>query len=87
MKVYLKFFLNYQEKCGREEDIMVFSEEKINLEKVYFNLSENYDLDIEKINKQGIIMVNDKAVNNLEPENVEIKDGDKIVLMPMVSGG
>jgi len=87
MEVYLKFFLNYQEKCGREEETMVFPEEKINLKTINSRLSEKYDLDIEKVKQQGIIMLNNKAVNNLEPEQVEIRDGDKIALMPLVSGG
>ncbi len=87
MEIMVKFFLNYQEDAGKEKEVINIAGETAKLEKVYSCLEEKIDFDPEAVQNQGIVLLNDRVVNNQDPGQVEVKDGDSISFMPMVSGG
>lgn len=87
MEILVKFFLNYQEEAGIDEKIIKIPGDKAKLEQVYSCLERSTDFNPEKVQREGIVLLNERVVNNRKPKKVEVKDGDNISFMPMVSGG
>lgn len=86
VKVVVKYFLNYIERVGKSSEEFFF-EEEITLETLFNQLNKKYSLVYEKLITEGIVIVNDRSVNQLERKNTVLKDGDIVMVMPMISGG
>jgi len=54
---------------------------------VFKNLNSKYNIKYEDVANKGIILVNNRSITQLDMENTVLRDGDKLILMPMISGG
>lgn len=57
------------------------------MKEIFKNLNSKYNIKYEDIINKGIILVNNRSINQLDMENTVLKDGDKLILMHMISGG
>ena len=88
MKIIVKYFLEYEKLSGcHDEEFFFENNEVINVKEVFKNLSSKYNIEYRDVIAKGIILVNSKSITQLDKENTELKDGDKLILMPMIAGG
>ncbi len=88
MKITVKYFLEYARLSGcRDEELFFKNNEVVSVKEVFKNLSSKYNIEYKDVITKGIILVNSRSITQLDKENTELKDGDKLILMPMISGG
>gem|GEM_PF-1692322 len=88
MKIIVKYFLEYEKLSGcHDEEFFFENNEVINVKEVFKNLSSKYNIEYKDVIAKGIILVNSRSITQLDKENTELKDGDKLILMPMIAGG
>ncbi|MBA7520428.1 hypothetical protein ES705_12524 [subsurface metagenome] len=88
MKITVKYFSEYAKLSGcHDEEFFFENNEVINVKEVFKNLSSKYNIEYKDVIAKGIILVNSKSITQPDKENTELKDGDKLILMPMISGG
>jgi len=87
LKIKVKYFLNFKKISGHSEEELFFKDDKVNVKDVFKVLNNKYQIEYEKVVSTGIIMVNNRSINQLEKENTILNDGDKLIIMPMISGG
>jgi len=87
LKIKVKYFLNFKKISGNSEEELFFKDDKVNVKDVFKVLNNKYQIEYEKVVSTGIIMVNNRSINQLEKENTILNDGDKLIIMPMISGG
>jgi len=88
LKITVKYFLEYARLSGcRDEEFFFENDEVISVKEVFKNLNSKYNIKYEGIINKGIILVNNRSITQLDMENTVLKDGDKLILMPMISGG
>jgi len=88
LKITVKYFLEYARLSGcRDEEFFFENDEVISVNEVFKNLNSKYNIKYEDIINKGIILVNNRSITQLDMENTVLRDGDKLILMPMISGG
>ena len=88
MKIIVKYFLEYARLSGcREEELFFKNNEVVSVKEVFKNLNSKYNIEYKDVVAKGIILVNNRSITQLDKENTELKDGDKLILMPMIAGG
>ena len=88
MKITVKYFLEYARLSGcRDEELFFKNNEVVSVKEVFKNLSSKYNIEYKDVITKGIILVNSRSITQLDKENTELKDGDKLILMPMIAGG
>ena len=88
MKITVKYFLEYARLSGcRGEELFFENDELISVKEVFKNLNSKYKIKYEDVANKGIILVNNRSITQLDMENTVLRDGDKLILMPMISGG
>ncbi len=87
MKIKVKYFLNFKKISGHSEEELFFKNDKVNVKDVFKVLKNKYHIEFEKVVPKGIVMVNNRSINQLKKENTILKDGDELIIMPMISGG
>lgn len=88
MKITVKYFLEYEKLSGcHDEEFSFGNNEVISVKEVFKDLSSKYNIEYKDVIVKGIILVNSRSITQLDKENTELKDGDKLILMPMISGG
>ena len=87
MKIKVKYFLNFKKISGHSEEELFFRDDKVNVKDVFKVLNNEYQIEYKKVVSTGIVMVNNRSINQLEKENTILNDGDKLIIMPMISGG
>ncbi|MHC2995026.1 MAG: MoaD/ThiS family protein [Candidatus Atribacteria bacterium] len=87
MKVKLKYFLNFKKITGHSKEELFFKNDKVNVKDVFKVLYDKYQIEYKKTMARSIIMINNRSINQLKKENTALKDGDVLIIMPMISGG
>ncbi len=88
MKITVKYFLEYARLSGcRDEELFFENDEFVSVKEVFKNLNSKYKIKYEDVVNKGIILVNNRSITQLDMENTVLRDGDKLILMPMISGG
>jgi len=88
LKITVKYFLEYTIISGcREEELIFENNEVVSVKEIFKNLNIKYKIKYEDVANKGIILVNNRSINQLDRENTVLRDGDKLLLMPMISGG
>lgn len=87
MKITVKYFLDFKKISGHSQEELFFKNDEINVQDVFKVLNHKYQLEFKKIVSKGIIMVNNRSINQLKKENTLLQDGDELIIMPMISGG
>ena len=88
MKITVKYFLEYAIISGcREEELIFENNEVISVKGIFKNLNNKYKIKYEDVANKGIILVNNRSITQLDMENTVLRDGDKLILMPMIAGG
>ena len=87
MKIKVKYFLNFKKISGHSKEELFFKNDKVNVKDVFKVLDDKYQIEYKKVVSTGIIMVNNRSINQLEKENTILKDGNTLIIMPMISGG
>ncbi len=87
MKIKVKYFLNFKKISGHSEEELFFKNDEVNVKDVFKVLKNKYQIEFEKVVPKGIVMVNNRSINQLKKENTILKDGDELIIMPMISGG
>ena len=87
MKITVKYFLDFKKISGHSQEELFFKNEEVNVQDVFKVLNHKYQLEFKKIVSKGIIMVNNRSINQLKKENTLLQDGDELIIMPMISGG
>ena len=87
MKIKVKYFLNFKKISGHSEEELFFKNNEVNVKGLFKVLYDKYQIEYEEIASKGIIMVNNRSINQLKKENTILKDGDELIIMPMISGG
>ena len=88
MKITVKYFLEYARLSGfRDEEFFFENGELVSVKEVFKNLSSKYKIKYKDVANKGIILVNNRSITQLDMENTVLRDGDKLILMPMISGG
>jgi MoaD family protein len=87
LKITVKYFLDFKKISGHSQEELFFKNDEINVQDVFKVLNHKYQLEFKKIVSKGIIMVNNRSINQLKKENTILKDGDELIIMPMISGG
>ena len=87
MKIKVKYFLNFKKISGHSEEELFFKNDKVNVKDVFKVLKNKYQIEFEKVVPKGIVMVNNRSINQLKKENTILKDSDELIIMPMISGG
>jgi MoaD family protein len=87
LKITIKYFLDFKKISGHSKEELFFKNDEINVQDVFKVLNHKYQLEFKKIVSKGIIMVNNRSINQLKKENTILKDGDELIIMPMISGG
>ncbi len=87
MKIKVKYFLNFKKISGHSEEELFFKNDKVNVKDVFKVLNNKYQIEFEKVVPKEIVMVNNRSINQLKKENTILKDGDELIIMPMISGG
>lgn len=83
----VRYFLNYKEITGCSLEEIELTGEEVTVEEVFKILSDEYSIKYEDVMERGVIMLNNKSVAQLEEKDTPIKDGDKLALIPSLSGG
>jgi molybdopterin converting factor subunit 1 len=81
MKITVKFFASYRDIAGRSEETQVMSE-GATVSVLLLLLKEEYPK-LGSLNDNIIVSVNKKYAR----EDVVLKEGDEVALLPPVSGG
>ncbi|RLC38148.1 MAG: hypothetical protein DRH33_04960 [Candidatus Nealsonbacteria bacterium] len=88
LKITVKYFLEYARLSGcRDEELFFENDEFVSVKEVFKNLNSKYKIKYEDVVNKGIILVNNRSITQLDMENTVLRDGDKLILMPMISGG
>lgn len=87
MKIKVKYFLNFKKISRHSEEELFFKNDKLNVKDVFKVLNDKYQIEYKKVVSTGIVMVNNRSINQLEKENTILKDGNTLIIMPMISGG
>jgi MoaD family protein len=87
LKITVKYFLDFKKISGHSQEELFFKNDEINVQDVFKVLNHKYQLEFKKIVSKGIIMVNNRSINQLKKENALLQDGDELIIMPMISGG
>lgn len=88
MKITVKYFLEYARLSGcREEELFFENDKLVSVKEVFKNLNSKYKIKYEDVANKGIILANNRSITQLNMENTVLRDGDKLILMPMISGG
>jgi len=88
LKITVKYFLEYARLSGcRDEELFFENDEFVSVKEVFKNLNSKYKIKYEDVVNKGIILVNNRSITQLDMENTVLRDGDKLTLMPMISGG
>ena len=87
MKIKVKYFLNFKKISGHSKEELFFKNDKVNVKDVFKVLDDKYQIEYKKVVSTGIVMVNNRSINQLEKENTILKDGNTLIIMPMISGG
>ena len=88
MKITVKYFLEYARLSGcHDEEFLFKNDEVVSVKEVFKNLNSKYKIKYEDVANKGIILVNNRSITQLDMENTVLRDGDKLILMPMISGG
>ena len=87
MKITVKYFLDFKKISGHSKEELFFKNEEVNVQDVFKVLNNKYQIKYKKVVSTGIVMVNNRSINQLEKENTILKDGDELIIMPMISGG
>ena len=87
MKIIVKYFLNFKKISGHSEEELFFKNDKLNVKDVFKVLNDKYQIEYKKVVSTGIVMVNNRSINQLEKGNTILKDGNTLIIMPMISGG
>lgn len=87
MKIKVKYFLNFKKISGHSEEELFFKNDKLNVKDVFKVLNDKYQIEYKKVVSTGIVMVNNRSINQLEKGNTILKDGNTLIIMPMISGG
>jgi len=87
LKIKVKYFLNFKKISGNSEEELFFKDDKVNVKDVFKVLNNKYQIEYEKVVSTGIVMVNNRSINQLKKENTILNDGDKLIIMPIISGG
>ena len=87
MKIKVKYFLNFKKISGHSDEEIFFKNNGVNVKDLFKVLCDKYQIEYEEIASKGIIMVNNRSINQLKKENTILNDGDKLIIMPMISGG
>ena len=87
MKIKVKYFLNFKKISGHSKEELFFKNDKVNVKDVFKVLNDKYQIEYKKVVSIGIVMVNNRSINQLEKENTILKDGNTLIILPMISGG
>ena len=87
MKIKVKYFLNFKKISGHSDEEIFFKNNGVSVKDLFKVLCDKYQIEYEEIASKGIIMVNNRSINQLEKENTILKDGNTLIIMPMISGG
>jgi len=87
LKITVKYFLDFKKISGHSKEEFFLENDKVNVKDIFKVLNEKYQIEFEKVVPKGIVMVNNRSINQLEKENTILKDGDTVIIMPMISGG
>jgi len=87
LKIKVKYFLNFKKISGHSKEELFFKNDKVNVKDVFKVLDDKYQIEYKKVVSIGIVMVNNRSINQLEKENTILKDGNTLIIMPMISGG
>jgi len=87
LKIKVKYFLNFKKISGHSKEELFFKNDKVNVKDVFKVLNDKYQIEYKKVVSIGIVMVNNRSINQLEKENTILKDGNMLIIMPMISGG
>lgn len=87
MKITVKYFLNFKKISGNSEEELFFKDDKVNVKDVFKVLNNKYQIEYKKLVSTGIVMVNNRSINQLKKENTILQDGDELIILPMISGG
>ncbi len=87
MKIKVKYFLNFKKISGHSKEELFFKNDKVNVKDIFKVLDDKYQIEYKKVVSTGIVMVNNRSINQLEKENTILKDGNTLIIMPMISGG
>jgi len=87
LKITVKYFLVFKKISGHSKEELFFKNEEVNVQDVFEVLNNKYQSEFEKVVSKKIVMVNNRSINQLKKENTILKDGDELIIMPMISGG
>lgn len=87
MKITVKYFLDFKKISGYSKEELFFKNDKVNVKDVFKVLNNKYQIEYKKLVSTGIVMVNNKSINQLKKENTILENGDEIIILPMISGG
>ena len=87
MKIKVKYFLNFKKITGCSDEEFFFKNNGVSVKDLFKILCDKHQIEYEEITSKGIIMVNNRSINQLKKENTILNDGDKLIIMPMISGG
>lgn len=87
MKITVKYFLNFKKISGHPKEELFFKNNKVNVKDVFKVLNNKYQIEYKKLVSTGIVMVNNRSINQLKKENTILQDGDELIILPMISGG
>ncbi len=87
MKIKVKYFLDFKKITGHSKEELFFKNNKVNVKDVFKVLYDKYQIEYKKTMTRSIIMINNRSINQLKKENTALKDGDVLIIMPMISGG
>jgi len=87
LKITVKYFLNFKKISGHPKEELFFKNNKVNVKDVFKVLNNKYQIEYKKFVSTGIVMVNNRSINQLKKENTLLQDGDELIILPMISGG
>jgi len=87
LKITVKYFLNFKKISGHPKEELFFKNNKVNVKDVFKVLNNKYQIEYKKLVSTGIVMVNNRSINQLKKENTILQDGDELIILPMISGG
>lgn len=87
MKIKLKYFLDFKKITGHSDEEFFFKNNEVSVKNLFKVLNKKYKIEYKKIVSKGIVMVNNRSINQLKKENTILKDGDELIILPMISGG
>jgi len=87
LKITIKYLLDFKKISGHSKEELFFKNDKVNVKDVFKMLNNKYQIEFEKVVSKGIVVVNNRSINQLDKENTILNDGDELIIMPMISGG